>query len=305
MNRFVADPEWHGWIVWYFYLGGIAAGAYAIASMAALFGTEADRRGTRAAFYIAFPIVNLCGLFLTIDLGRPERFWHMLIQSRTGWPMFKWWSPMSAGAWGLAVFGAFSAASFFGVCAEDGRLGLGWFASLARRLGTGLVGRVFEVGGTLSAFFLGAYTGTLITATNQPIWADTTWLSALFLASSASTGVAALVLLNRWWLRVAEHEVEGRLERVDLWAIALEALMLGAFLWALGEHSAEAIARWPGMLLVAVVVPIGIVLPALLVLFIKERGIVPAAVFVLLAGFALRYAVVMMPTTFLVPSHHA
>ena len=43
-----------------------------------------------------------------VDLGRPERFWHMMIQSETFRPMFKWWSPMSAGSWGLSAFGAFS-----------------------------------------------------------------------------------------------------------------------------------------------------------------------------------------------------
>ena len=28
MNLFVADPEWGWWIIRYFFLGGIAAGAY-------------------------------------------------------------------------------------------------------------------------------------------------------------------------------------------------------------------------------------------------------------------------------------
>ena len=51
------------------------------------------------------------------------------------------------------------------------------------------------VGGLISAFFVGAYTGTLLTATNQPVWAQSTWLSPLFLASAASTGVAAMILL--------------------------------------------------------------------------------------------------------------
>ncbi len=298
MNRFVTDPEWHGWIVWYFYLGGIAAGAYAIASMAALFGTEADRRGTRAAFYIAFPIVNLCGLFLTIDLGRPDRFWHMLIQSRTGHPMLKWWSPMSAGAWGLAIFGAFSFASFLGVCAEDGHLGLGRLAPLARRLGRALVGRIFEIGGTLSAFFLGAYTGTLITATNQPVWADTSWLSALFLASSASTGAASILLLNRGWFRNINHEVAKKLELVDLWAVVLEGAMLVTFAWALGDLRWDAFGRWPGFLIVAVVAPFGVVLPLALA-FVQTRGASTlSAAFALFAGFALRYAIVMMPGRF-------
>ena len=79
MNRYVADPHWGGWIIAYFYLGGIAAGAYATAGMARIFGQESDRRGVRAADYLAFPLVSLCGIMLIIDLNRPERFWHMLI----------------------------------------------------------------------------------------------------------------------------------------------------------------------------------------------------------------------------------
>ncbi|MFO0956171.1 MAG: NrfD/PsrC family molybdoenzyme membrane anchor subunit [Isosphaeraceae bacterium] len=298
MNRFVADPDWHGYIVAYFYLGGIAAGAYAIASMAALFGDEAARRGTRGAFYIAFPIVNFCGLLLTIDLGRPERFWHMMFRSQTLWPMFKWWSPMSAGAWGLAAFGAFSGASFLGVLAEDRRFGLGRFAPIAERLGRGFIGRAFEVGGTLSAFFLGSYTGALLTATNQPIWADTSWLAALFLASSASTGIAALTLVHRWWLGDAGREVSHRLEFADLWAIGLEACTLALFAMSMGRWIGLALSAWPGILLPAVVVPVGLVLPAL---FLAGPRRVPewaAPVLVLVGGFFLRYAVVGLPEVF-------
>ena len=36
----VASPGWHGWIIAYFYLGGIAAGAYAVFTLAGLFGDE-------------------------------------------------------------------------------------------------------------------------------------------------------------------------------------------------------------------------------------------------------------------------
>ena len=132
LNTSVADPQWHGLIVWYFFLGGIAAGAYVMAALADLFGDIDDRPGVRVAYYIAFPLVGVCGLLLTIDLGRPERFWHMLIQSNTGWPMFKWWSPMSVGSWGLSAFGLFSFASFVGVLAEDGWLGLKRFSPSGR-----------------------------------------------------------------------------------------------------------------------------------------------------------------------------
>lgn len=148
-DPFVASPDWGHYIIWYFYLGGIAAGAYAVATMIGLFGDEQDRRAVRVAEYLAFPLVNVCGLLLVIDLGRPERFWHMMIQSETFRPMFKWWSPMSAGSMGLSVFGAFSFLSFVGVLAEDRRLGMGRWHDLAMRTRVGPIGNLLKVGGAL------------------------------------------------------------------------------------------------------------------------------------------------------------
>src|SRR5438105_14184681 len=94
MNLFVADPHWGWWITLYFYLGGIAAGAYFAATLIDLFGHEEDHESARVGYWIAFPLVVLCGLFLTVDLERPERFWHMLFKSkivheslREGWPL--------------------------------------------------------------------------------------------------------------------------------------------------------------------------------------------------------------------------
>lgn len=300
MNPFVADPEWHGWIVAYFFLGGIAAGAYAVASMASFFGDEAERRGTRVAYYIAFPLVNLCGLFLTLDLGRPERFWHMLIQSQTGRPMLKWWSPMSAGSWGLTVFGLCSGISFAAVLAEDGHFGLARWGPLATRLGRSWAGRIFEAVGTLAAFFLGSYTGALLTATNQPIWADTSWLAALFLVSSTSTGIAAILLLNRLFFPRRYAFLEKPLERLDLAAMALELVVLGLLAYSLGDHLKAAISGWPGVLIPAFVVPVGLLLPALLALLFHKRGLTPAALLVLVGGLALRFAIVGVPGPFLV-----
>src|SRR5438477_10770795 len=115
MNLFVVDPSWGLWIILYFYLGGIAAGAYFVASLIEIVGNEHDRRLARAGYWIAFPLVALCGLCLTVDLDRPERFWHMLFQSEVvhrgldeGWPgtsegwswmvgspLLKYWSRMS------------------------------------------------------------------------------------------------------------------------------------------------------------------------------------------------------------------
>ena len=78
MNLFVADPEWGFWIVTYFFLGGIAAGAYLIAVLIEWFGSEEDRALARVAYWIAFPLIVICALCLTIDLDSPGRFWHIV-----------------------------------------------------------------------------------------------------------------------------------------------------------------------------------------------------------------------------------
>ncbi len=302
LNTSVADPEWHGLIVWYFFLGGIAAGAYVMAALADLFGDHEDRPGVRVAYYLAFPLVNVCGLLLILDLGRPERFWHMMIQSNTGWPMFKWWSPMSVGSMGLSAFGLFSFASFVGVLAEDGWFGLKRFSPLAARLRTGLTGRLFALGGSLSAFFLGSYTGVLLTASNQPVWSNTTWIGALFLASAASTGIAAMVLLDRGLKLKIKDSVIEHLEQLDSWAIVLELIMLTIMASSLGRMSRFAFGTWPGMLIPAFVVPVGLIFPLVIKRWSDTRSAVTASVFVLIGGFVLRAAMVGMPQSVLLLS---
>src|SRR5262245_19147442 len=210
MNLFVVDPEWGWWIILYFFLGGIAAGAYFIATLIDLFGREEDRELSRWGYKIAFPLVCLCGIFLIIDLYRPEGFWHMLVKSelvkdafREGWPfsghawslmihapIFKYWSPMSVGSLALSLFGLCSFVSFLAAMWPKRWMG--------RAIEKGFAARVFAVIGCLVGFFLAAYTGALLTATNQPIWSDSVWIAPLFLTSAASTGLAAIALLVLW-----------------------------------------------------------------------------------------------------------
>jgi formate-dependent nitrite reductase membrane component NrfD len=297
MDPYVADPHWGGYIVWYFFLGGIAAGAYSVAAMASVFGGEADRRATRPAHYVAFPLICLCGLLLAIDLGRPERFWHMLIKSETFRPMFKWWSPMSAGSWALTAFGGFSAVSFLAALVEDGWVKAGRWRERLIGLRRSWPGKLFAAAGTGTAFFVASYTGVLLSATNQPAWADTTWLGALFLASAASTGVATLVVLARWRCPDVGDEQVERLERADGLAIVLELAMLVAFALSLRGVSGVAFTHWPGLLIPLFVVPVGLVLPLVLRQVRGVKGAVDSALLVLVGGYVLRLAVVGMPAS--------
>jgi formate-dependent nitrite reductase membrane component NrfD len=311
MNVFVADPEWGWWIILYFYFGGIAAGAYFLATLVDLAGGDEDRPLSRLGYRLAFPLVALCGIFLVVDLERPERFWHMLLQSErvddalaAGWPgggwgdmlqaiMFKPWSPMSIGAWALLLFGGFSFLSFLASFRQQG-----W---LARRLRSRVFGRVFHLLGCAVGFFIASYTGVLLHATNEPVWSVTDWIGPLFLVSAASTGIAAVLLLARWSRSVGHDSVE-RLERADLWALGLELAVFVVFLASLGAALELVCETWQGLVLVLATPVLALLLPLVLHMFpalVGRRPAATAAACALLGGFLLRWAIVVTPSAVL------
>src|SRR5215510_10736989 len=159
-QHFVAPPQWEWYIVWYFYLGGLAGGAYLLGTLLRLMGDHHDSTISRVAFLIAFPALAICPILLTLDLGRPLRFWHMLINSRTFEPNFKYWSPMSVGVWVLLIFSAFAFVSFLEALLGGDRF----------RFMRGGLGRLFMIVGSLFGVFLAGYTGVLLSVSNQPIW---------------------------------------------------------------------------------------------------------------------------------------
>ena len=143
---FSAPPDWGWLIVLYFFVGGLAGGSYFLAALIDLLGRREDRPLARLGYYIAFPCIALSGLLLTLDLTRPLRFWHMLIESNTYRPMFKYWSPMSIGSWALLIFGFFTFLSFLGALAEDERIRVaGVLADCVRRRPLGIV--IAAIGG--------------------------------------------------------------------------------------------------------------------------------------------------------------
>jgi hypothetical protein len=111
----IHKPHWQWMIVIYFFLGGIAGAAYAIATTAHLFGGQEGKRIGRAGRYLSFAMLPPSVLMLILDLKRPERFFYML-------RVLKLRSPMSVGTWGLTAFGGFCTLSAFAQAAQDGLL---------------------------------------------------------------------------------------------------------------------------------------------------------------------------------------
>lgn len=286
------SPDWTWWIVPYFFIGGIAGGAMFLAALLHLFGRPSDRPIIRIATYVALVGVMLSGPLLIFDLHRPERFWHMLIESETGQPMFKWWSPMSVGSWGVLLFGVFAFLAALGSLYESGSMRwrpFGWFAR-------GAPAAVIAVLGGLFGFFLAGYTGVLLAVSNRPIWADSTWLGVLFLFSAGSTAAATLILLGLRRRTVSESSLEY-LATFDKAALVLELIALVIFLVSLGSAIQYFLMGWGifwGLVLLVGVVVMGILLPLAISAGRVRRfsnRLAASAWLVLLGGLLLRMSV--------------
>jgi protein NrfD len=287
---FTANPHWQWYIVLYFFIGGLAGGCYFIAALLDMFGRVADRPLARIGYYVAFPCVLVSGLLLTIDLTRPLRFWHMLIERNTLGLMFKPWSPMSVGSWALMIFGVFAFVSFILALADDNRLP----AAAARRVTVPrALRRVVAIIGGFFGFYVAGYTGVLLAVTNRPIWSDTPLLGMLFIVSAASTSAALMILLaHRYgWITPGL----ARLDRMDNWMIILELLVLIAVMVSLGPVLRAWLNAWGALLIVGVII-IGLLLPLALSWrpgWLWRPGRVTPAVLVLIGGFLLRVVVVL------------
>jgi len=282
---FSGAPHWSWFIIPYFFVGGLAGGAYFLSALLDWFGRPEDRPVVRTGYDVAAGGAILSGLLLTIDLGRPLRFWHMLFQSEN-FPaiMFKGWSPISFGAWAILLFGLFSVLSALGARAEAGQLQNPALRAVGGFVRGGVAKLVAGVGGLLGLFIAG-YTGILLSVTNRPIWADSPWLGALFIASGMSTGAATLILLSPG--RGATERSLGWLSWFDARALVAELLVLVLFLASLGSVNRVWVSFW-GLVLLVGVIGFGILAP----LRLHARP-AQAARLVLLGGFLLRIATML------------
>jgi hypothetical protein len=260
------------------FLGGIAAGAYSAAVFAHVFGSALDRRTTRVAFLMAFPLVMIClGLWAFEEIRHPR-------------PNKRWSDP---GLSDLKALGVLSFASFLGAVAEELRIRPEWLGRVLGGFNRSFLGKAVAVAGVVAALAI----GSTVVATTKASWASARWLGAVSLASSFATGLAAMILLAHWrW----PDDREAVTARPFAWmggAIVIELIVWLALSLTLVGLSGLAFQRWPGRLIPFFVVPFGLVVPLILRQSRGARGTVDAAWLVLLGGFVLRAAVAGIPAS--------
>lgn len=172
------EPAWTWQIPPYFFAGGAAGSAAVLGLVARWIG--GDRRLSRDCRFLAAAGTAASSVLLISDLGRPARFLAMM-------RVFKKQSPMSVGAWTLAVFGTFSAGAAF---AEILDKRYDW-------LPVRLAGNLSEGISALAGMPFATYTGVLIGATAIPVWNENVaTLPIHFGMSGLNSAVSILELLG-------------------------------------------------------------------------------------------------------------
>jgi formate-dependent nitrite reductase membrane component NrfD len=247
-------PTWSWEIIWYFFFGGLAAGCYIIATIASFFGSREDRAVVRTGYYLSLLALLPCPPLLIKDLGRPERFLHML-------RIFKVKSPMSMGTWALVTFSLFSGTTAVIQAARDGILGCWWGAKWLAALPQKLI----ALPGIGAGFFLGSYTGVLLAATSVPLWSRTRLLGGIFLTSAMSTSTALISFVLR--LTNAPISTLHKLERLEWTVLLIEMMGILRFLRGSGRAARALVGSGPnehGMTFWRFVAGTGLVVPWLL-----------------------------------------
>ena len=281
---FLKRPTWHWQIASYFFLEAVSSGAFLLAAVADLTGGGRFGAITKAGHYISFAAFLPCPPLLIADLGRPERFHHML-------RIFKPTSPMSHGSWALAAYGI-----PMGLLTTEQLIGdLPALPEAVRKLGRLVPVDLLSVLGIPCALMLATYPGVLLATTSNPLWSRSRLLGALFACSSVHSGASALTAALA--LRRDVNEAAARLERIEQLSTIAEAGVLAAFLATTGERSRHLTTGRYGALFAVGAVGVGMVLPALLKALGPKKGKLGVAARVagsllsLAGAFALKWAI--------------
>ena len=267
----VKRPLW-GWeIAFYFFSEGVSSGSFILATLADVCGSGRYTALIRDARYISFATLLPCPPLLIADLGRPERFHHML-------RIFKPRSPMSMGVWALMGFSQ-----------PVALLALGQFVRIRW-----IPARTLSLAGLPFAFFMLAYPGVLLSTTSIPVWARTRFLGPLLGASSMASAASALAIAAALDPKSDEATREA-IHRIEGFANVAESLALAGYVYTAGPAAKPLTrGRFARMFRFGAFTA-GIALPALIMATRRKPGrvaTVVSGVLSLAGAVALKWAVV-------------
>ncbi len=268
------------WQIWlYLWAAGVAGGGYFIAYLINIFTGFTEEKLVKYATFVGVPFVGFGTLMLLIDLGKMERFWHLMLR-------FYFHSPMSIGTWVISLW-IICAILLILIWLSETNLPLfSWFSRF-NNFKNILEGITF----ILSPILI-AYTGVLLSCTSIPLW-KSFLLPPLFVISASSTGLAAVILV----MIVRGEEIHHVMGQTSVLLSMFEAFTLVLFLLSVPSHiivkGALSFAFWGGVVVVALFIPLWLKLWNLGQEVESNKLLMIAAWWILLGGIILRAIIVI------------
>jgi len=221
---------WGTYIANFAFLDGIAASSCLLLIAAFVFARDYAQRVAMLGSGIAIAASVACMLFVVVDLGRPERAWHLIpVIGALQWPR-------SMLAWDVVALNGYLVIN----------LVVPTYALYRTWQGRPLTPRQLLPAALLAigwAILVQAIIAFLFSANvGRPFW-HTALLGPRFLASSFSAGACLMILAFRWIDRNTAFEIDGRLIRylglTAAIALQINLFMLGNELFVSLYHPSE------------------------------------------------------------------
>ncbi len=299
------------------WVAGMAGGAYFAAFLINRITRGRNELLLKIAMFLGVPLVLLGSLLLVVDLGEQLRAWHLFTRFRIG-------SPMSMGSWILlvyAILGVVMIALWWARSFEPEEVRLTVLSGLANviRPASAAIGVLSWIALVLAVLLM-SYTGVLLSASNEALWASTFLLPVLFVVSAIFTGTALLLLVLKTGLgRLLDILFGGEgepipNEMIDAVGVAvaivgvIELVVLIGYIVGLVSFAPPAAVEavgiltfgslgflfWGGVVLVGLVIPLVLLFTSVAARREALVGSVLASTsLVLLGGFFLRLVVVL------------
>lgn len=200
---------WGVYIAGFIFFMGLSAGSLVLAALPVLFDLPRVRPFAKVAAFVALAALVTGGLFIVIDLGRPERAWHMFFFGRLGSPML--WDLLLT-----VVYFVIGAALLLALLAPTKARGL--LKPLA------LLALLAGIADGLTAFVFATQVG-------REYWYSAVQPLTFFVAALASAGamiiLALLVLRPSGYVRFAVDDLDP-LPAMTAVAVGLGLLLIGS-----------------------------------------------------------------------------
>jgi molybdopterin-containing oxidoreductase family membrane subunit len=214
-------------VSWGFYIGnftfmvGVAAAAVVLVIPAYVYHWKPIREIVLFGELLAVSSIVMCLLFVTVDIGRPERFWHLIP------PLGRLNFPRSILAWDTIVLNVYLLINL--VVVAHILYSAFWGRPYSKRLVVPLV--LLSIPMAISIHTVTAFLYNGLAA--RPYW-NASILAPQFLASAFSSGPAILLVVLQLLRRFTQFEIRDE----AIWKIA--ELMAYAIFLNLFLHGAEA-----------------------------------------------------------------